>query len=187
VITDLFLIEREVADRSDADRLAARRERSTPLVDSFYAWVKALSPKVRPGSKLGEAVGYAISQEARMRFSELLLRQPIVGRKNWLFSGSEGGARAAADWFSLIASCRLQKIAPWTYLYDVRAPARLPVEAGSRAHSAELADGGRAWRHHPKVTRQSAVGQRTPVTGYRPHDTEERRPAVRALLAAREQ
>lgn len=132
VITDLFMIEREVADRSDADRLAARRERSAPLVDGFYAWVKALSLKVRPGSKLGEAVGYAISQETRMRLflahgdvpihnnlSELLLRQPIVGRKNWLFSGSEGGARAAADWFSLIASCRLQKIAPWTYLYDV--------------------------------------------------------------------
>lgn len=132
VITDLFLIERQVADRSDADRLTARRERSAPLVDGFYTWVKALSPKVRPGSKLGEAVGYAISQETRMRLflahgdvpihnnlSELLLRQPIVGRKNWLFSGSEGGARAAADWFSLIASCRLQKIAPWTYLYDV--------------------------------------------------------------------
>ena len=39
--------------------------------------------------------------------SELLLRQPIVGWKNWLFAGSEGGAEAAAGWFSLIASCML--------------------------------------------------------------------------------
>jgi transposase len=131
-ISDLFLIERQLADRSDAERLAVRKQRSTPLVDGFYTWVKALGPKVRPGSKLGDAVGYAMSQEARMRLflehgdvplhnnlSELLLRQPIVGRKNWLFSGSEGGARAAADWFSLIASCRLQRVDPWRYLHDV--------------------------------------------------------------------
>jgi transposase len=144
-ISDLFLIERKVADLSDVDRLAARRERSAPLVDGFYTWVKALVPKVRPGSKLGDAVGYAISQEPRMRLflahgdvplhnnlSELLLRQPIVGRKNWLFSGSEGGARAAADWFSLIASCRMQKTDPWTYLYDVFG--RLPDYSSQRVH-----------------------------------------------------
>jgi transposase len=129
---DLFMLERQFADDSDADRLAARQARSAPLVDGFYTWVRALSPKVRPGSKLGIAVGYALSQETRMRLflahgdvplhnnlSELLLRQPIVGRKNWLFSGSEGGAFAAADWFSLIGSCRMQKVDPWVYLHDV--------------------------------------------------------------------
>ncbi len=131
-IQDLFAIERELADATPAERLAVRKARSAPLVDGFYTWVKAMSPKIRPGSKLGEAVGYAISQEPRMRvflahgdvpfhnnLSELLLRQPIVGRKNWLFNGSEGGAQAAADWFSLIASCRMQTVDPWTYLYDV--------------------------------------------------------------------
>jgi transposase len=132
VIQDLFAIERQLATASVSDRLAVRKQRSTPLVDGLYAWVKALSPGVRPSSKLGEAIGYALSQEHRMRvflshgdvplhnnLSELLLRQPIVGRKNWLFSGSEGGARAAAAWFSLVASCRLQKIDPWVYLNDV--------------------------------------------------------------------
>ena len=64
--------------------------------------------------------------------SELLLRQPIVGRKNWLFSGSEGGARAAADWFSLIASCRMQKVDPWWYLYDLFG--RLPDHSSQRVH-----------------------------------------------------
>jgi len=131
-IKDLFLIEREIAEASTTERLAARQRRSAPLVDAFFSWVKALVPKVRPGSKLGDAVGYAISQEQRMRLflahgdvplhnnlSELLLRQPIVGRKNWLFAGSEGGAQAAADWFSLIASCRMVKVDPWTYLHDV--------------------------------------------------------------------
>ncbi len=142
-IQDLFLIERQLADASPADRLAVRQKRSAPLVDGFYTWVKKSVPTVRPRSKLGSAVGYAISQEPRMRLflahgdvplhnnlSELLLRQPIVGRKNWLFSGSEGGATAAADWFSLIGSCRLQKIDPWTYLYDVFG--RLPDHSSKR-------------------------------------------------------
>ena len=51
--------------------------------------------------------------------SELLLRGPIVGRKNWLFAGSEGGAEAAMGWYSLVASCMLQGIDPTLYLYDV--------------------------------------------------------------------
>lgn len=106
-ISDLFLIERELDELSASERLAVRKERRAPLVDSFYAWVRSMSQKERPKSKLGEALGYAISQEARMRvflanghvaihdhLAELLLRQPMVGRKNWLFSGSEGGAEA---------------------------------------------------------------------------------------------
>jgi len=64
--------------------------------------------------------------------SELLLRQPIVGKKNWLFSGSEGGAQAAADWFSLVASCRMQKIDPWKYLFDVFG--RLLEHSSKRVH-----------------------------------------------------
>lgn len=51
--------------------------------------------------------------------SELLLRQPIVGRKNWLFAGAEGGAKAAMGWYSLIGSCMLQGVDPAVYLYDM--------------------------------------------------------------------
>ncbi len=124
---------------------ARRQARSAPLVDGFYKWVRAVAVKVRPGSKLGVAVGYALNQEARMRLflafgdvplhnniSELLFRGPIVGRKNWLFNGSEGGACAAADWFSLIASCRMQRVDPWLYLYDVFG--RLPDQSSKRVH-----------------------------------------------------
>ncbi len=51
--------------------------------------------------------------------SELQLRRPVVGRKNWLFSGSEGGARSAAILFSITGSCRPQGIDTWAYLHDV--------------------------------------------------------------------
>jgi transposase len=112
-------------------RLAGRQERSAPIVDAFFVWVKGMSQNQRPKSKFSAALGYAINQESRMRLflaygdvpmnnniSERLLRQPIVGRKNWLFAGSEGGAIAAAGWFTVIGSCRLQGIDPVTYLYD---------------------------------------------------------------------
>ena len=51
--------------------------------------------------------------------SELMLRQLVVGRKNWLFARSEGGAEAAAIVYTLIASCLLQGIDPELYLFDV--------------------------------------------------------------------
>lgn len=144
-IRDLFLIERDLVDLTLPERLTARGDRARPIVDGFFSWVKEMSPKERPKSKLGRALGYAISQESRMRLfldhgdvpihnnlSELLLRQPIVGRKNWLFAGSEGGAKAAAGWFSLIASCLLQGIDPQTYLYDVFR--RLPSHPSKWVH-----------------------------------------------------
>lgn len=51
--------------------------------------------------------------------SELVLRGPVVGRKQWLFAGSEGGAHAAATMFTLVGSCMLQGIDPWVYLTNI--------------------------------------------------------------------
>ncbi len=144
-IRDVFMIERDLVDLPAAERLAARKDRSQAVVDGFFTWVKELSQQERPKSKLGLALGYAINQEERMRIflahgdvpihnnlSELLLRQPIVGRKNWLFAGSEGGAEAATGWFSLISSCTLQGIDPAVYLYDVFR--RLPDHSSKWVH-----------------------------------------------------
>lgn len=153
VLRDLFLIERDLAELDPAARLAGRERRSKPLVDGFYSWVKEMAKSERPTSKLSEALGYAMSQEPRMRLfltdgavpfhnnlSELLLRQPVVGRKSWLFAGSEGGAEAAAGWFSVIGSCMLQGIDPWVYLVDVFG--RLLDHPAKRVH--ELTP--RSWR-----------------------------------------
>ena len=51
--------------------------------------------------------------------SERLLRGPVVGRKNWLFAGSEGGAETAAVCFSVVASCMMVGIDPYEYIRDV--------------------------------------------------------------------
>ena len=144
-IRDVFLIERDLVEVCISERLSQRAARSQPVVDGFFDWVKSSSVSTRPESKLGKAFGYALSQEDRMRLflrrgdvplhnnlSELLLRQPIVGRKNWMFSRSEGGAYAAAGWFTLIGSCLLQGLDPHAYLYDVFR--RLPDHSSKWVH-----------------------------------------------------
>lgn len=128
----LFLLEREHAASSAADRLEARQRDAKPLVDGLFAWAASLSTVARPTSDLGRAFTYLRNQEAELRLfledgavplhnnlSELMLRGPVVGRKNWLFAGNEGGAQAAATLFTLIASCRLQDVDPEEWLTDV--------------------------------------------------------------------
>ena len=131
-IHDLFMIERRLHGQDPAQTLKSRRLLAKPLVDGFFGWVRGLSTVVRPKSQLGKAVTYARNQEQAMRLflehgelplhnnlSELMLRQAVVGRKNWLFAGSEGGAQAAAAIYTLVGSCMLQGIDPHEYLVDV--------------------------------------------------------------------
>jgi transposase len=131
-IRDLFAIEASVQGASAADVLAVRQRDSRPLVDGLFTWMERMGPHLRPKSSLGDAIAYALNGRASFRvfldhgelpmhnnMSELQLRQAVVGRKNWLFAGSEGGAVAAATCFTLIGSCMLQGVDPWAYLVDV--------------------------------------------------------------------
>lgn len=131
-IHDLFMIERELWGNEPSFVLAERQARSRPLVDGFFDWVEAMSRVTRPKSVLGDALRYARNQRPELELflehgelplhnnlSELMLRQTVVGRKNWLFARSEGGANAAAAIYTLIGSCYLQGIDPWSYLRDV--------------------------------------------------------------------
>lgn len=144
-IRDLFLLERELRDRPPDEILAIRQARARPLVDGLYVWIEAQSAVNRPASKLGEALRYAKNQEAEMRvflsdgavpmnnnLSELMLRQAVVGRKNWLFARSEGGAEAACVLYTLIGSCMLQGIDPHAYLVDILG--RLPDHPANCVH-----------------------------------------------------
>ncbi len=83
-------------------------------------------------SPISTAIGYAINPQASLRrfladgrlplhnnISELQLRHEAVGRKNWLFVGSEDGAKANATFVSLIASCRMLGIEPLAYIRDL--------------------------------------------------------------------
>lgn len=132
LINALFRIERGLADAPRKKREAIRRAKSKPLVDNFFSWCEAEAGKVLDDTPMQAGIRYALNQRIGLcRFlddgrlpihnnlSELNLRHEAVGRKNWLFVGSPDGAEANAIFVSLLASCRLHKVEPWSYLRDV--------------------------------------------------------------------
>jgi hypothetical protein len=111
---------------------ALRQERSKPILDRIREEVELAGRTVLPKSALGDALGYVRNQwRALTRFvedgslaidnnaAERALRAVAVGRKNWLFTGSEDGGKRAAVIYSLIGSCKLAGIEPFAYLRDV--------------------------------------------------------------------
>jgi transposase len=114
------------------ERTAFRDTHLRPLMDEFFAWAAAARDRT-PGRNLAtKALGYALNQEAELRRvlrdgnipldntrSERALRKIVVGRKNWLFYGTDTHAEAAAAIFSLIATCRLHGIDPFVYFDEV--------------------------------------------------------------------
>ena len=127
----LFKIERAHADAPRKQREAVRRLKSKPIVDDFFAWCEAepsacsTSRPSRRRSAMPSTRSRAAALPRRRRLplhnniSELNLRREVVGRKNWLFVGSEDGAKANTDFVSLIASCRMLGLEPCAYLRDL--------------------------------------------------------------------
>lgn len=131
-IQALFMIERSIQAAPPQVRASVRSEKSTRALDYFYAWCDANRDDALDGSPLAEAIGYVTNQKAALRrflddprlpihnnVSERELRRQAVGRKNWLFVGSEDGAKANTIFVSLLASCAMHKIEPWAYLRDL--------------------------------------------------------------------
>jgi transposase len=131
---------------------AARRERARPVLNEFFPWLEAEAPKLVPKNPVRQAMEYSLRQRTALsRYcddgrlaidngaAERALRGIALGRKNWLFCGSERGARAAVIYFSLAASCRRHDLDPFAYLRDLFT--RLPVllaEARSRPSAEQL-------------------------------------------------
>jgi transposase len=113
-------------------RQALRDQHVRPLVTDFFNWARA-AREVTSGRNLAtKALGYALNQEAELlrvlddinlpldnTRSERALRKIVVGRKAWMFYGSDTHAEAAAAIFSVIASCRLHRLDPYQYLEEV--------------------------------------------------------------------
>jgi transposase len=129
----LFELEAEWAPLAPAQRHARRQLVSRPLVDNFFHWIRGQYARVKDTRGLvATAFGYAVRQEAALRrflddgrlpmtnnHSERALRGIAVGRRAWLFFGSDDHASAAANLLSLIASCELHRLDPETYLAEI--------------------------------------------------------------------
>ena len=131
-ISALFRVERTIADAPRGKKEQARRAKSRPLVDRFFEWCDAEVDKVLDESPLATAIGYARNQRVALRrflddgrlpltnnISELNLRRQVLGRRNWLFVGSDDGALVNTVFVSLLASARLHGIEPLAYLRDL--------------------------------------------------------------------
>ena len=117
---------------SEADK-TLRRSSPAPEIDAFLSWADEQYELVKNRrGLLRSALGYVVRQRDALRrvvddgrlkldnnASERELRRIAVGRKAWLFVGSDDHAEAAANLFSLIASCRLHRLDPETYLRDI--------------------------------------------------------------------
>ncbi len=130
----LYDVEREAHEQSlsSEERRGLRQIRSQPLLDDMKAYLERERPKVLPKSPEGQAIAYTLSNwDALVRYcedgdleidnngAERSLRGVAVGRKNWMFFGSDNGGRTAAVLNGLIATCKRLHIDPFAYLRDV--------------------------------------------------------------------
>jgi len=128
----LFDIEDELRQLSDEKRHEQRQLRSRPLLEDFKRWMDDQLETLRPKHDLRGAISYMTTRwECFERFlesgaipmdnnaSEQAVKNPVMGKKAWLFFGSPAGGRAAAVFYTLTATCRRLKIDPFAYLKDV--------------------------------------------------------------------
>lgn len=134
VIRLLYDVERDAKELDADERLALRQERSRPLLDQLHAWLLDEKDAVLPKSPMGGAIGYALNNwDALLRYTtdgdlaidnnaaERAIRPLTVGRKNYLFLGSDTGGRTAAILYSLTATAKRHGLDPFVYLRDVLA------------------------------------------------------------------
>ncbi len=133
----LYAIEKEIRGRPPDERREIRQARARPLLESLHAWLESCLPKLSQKSDTTAAVKYALGRwEALTRYAEdgsleidnnaaeRALRAVALGRKNYLFAGSDKGGERAAVLYSLIGTAKLNGLDPESYLRDVLS--RLP-------------------------------------------------------------
>src|SRR3954470_22733432 len=133
-IDALFEIERSINGKSAEQRLAARRTLSRPLVDDLHDYMRAQLSRLARGHDLAKAINYMLKRWAAFTLvledgrvclsnnaAERGLRGIALGRKSWLFCGSDRGGRRAAAMYSLVVTAKMNGVDPQAWLADVLA------------------------------------------------------------------
>ena len=131
-IDAIFDVERGINGLPPSQRLAVRREQVVPLVTSLESWMRAARSKMSRHADVAKSMDYMLKRwDAFSRFlddgricltnnaAERALRGIALGRKAWLFAGSDRGGERAAAMYSLIVTARLNNLDPRTWLADV--------------------------------------------------------------------
>jgi hypothetical protein len=133
-IAALYGIEKEARGQSPNDRTSIRQEKAKPLLDELETWLGAQLPKISGKSELAKAIRYAVTRIKKLRpyldngfleidnnSAERSMRPISLGRKNYLFMGSEGGGKSAAIAYTLIETAKLNGVDPQAWLTDTLA------------------------------------------------------------------
>jgi len=128
----MFLLERKFASKTRKRREKMRVSKVKVLVDRHFELCRKYESTALDGTPLAAAIRYSLNQEEALRrfltdarlpatnnISERQLRRQAVGRNNWLFIGSEDGAKVNTTFSTLVASCHMHGIEPEAYLRDV--------------------------------------------------------------------
>jgi len=131
-IRAIYAVEESFGKVPPSKRKQLRNKHMRPLIEDFFAWVASMKAEQEGRNYATKALGYASNQQARLERvlddgkllldntrSERSLRTIVVGRKNWMFYGSDTHAESAAAIFTLIASCRLHALDPTRYLDEI--------------------------------------------------------------------
>jgi transposase len=133
-IDAIFAVERDINGLPAAGRLAVRRTRTAPLIADLEVWMREQRAKLSRHAEVAKAMDYMLKRwTAFIRFlddgricitnnaAERELRGIALGRKSWLFAGSDRGGERAAVFYTLIQTARMNDVDPQAWLADVLA------------------------------------------------------------------
>jgi transposase len=130
-IGELFMLEQKINGQSPEERLAVRSQYAIPMLDALKADLETALAKIGRKTSLAQAIRYALTNwraltqyttDGRLEISnnaaERVIRPLALGRKNWLFAGSDGGGVAAATIYTITQTAKLNGLDPEAYLRD---------------------------------------------------------------------
>ena len=128
-IAALYAVEKQARGKAPTERAALRARQAKPLFDDLEKWLDAQLPKISGKTPLAKAIRYALNRLPKARpyldngmleldnnAVERAMKPVALGRKNWLFAGSEGGGKAMAIAFTLIETAKLNNVDPQAWL-----------------------------------------------------------------------
>ena len=133
-IAALYAIEKQIRGRPPDQRKKVRQEKAKPLFEDLQIWLEATLPSLPGRGELAKAVRYALTRLKKLKIylgdgrlaidnnaAERALRGPVLGRKNYLFAGSDTGGTRAANLYTLIETAKLNHVDPQAWLTHVLA------------------------------------------------------------------
>ena len=155
MIGELYKVERDAQGLTNEKRLALRTKRSVPLLKKLHEWLLANHDTVLPSSVLGKALRYMATMWPRLEHyatrgdlpidnnrAENAIRPFVVGRKAWLFSATQAGAKASALVYSLIETAKANGVEPYAWLAHV-------MRTIPTAHTVDDYEALMPWNFHP--------------------------------------